>query len=95
MGKTNEVKATEAMERMARRLTRTDEDQLSLIKKRRGKSLKEIARLTASISKTEKELEKAEVKAETKKKTKPLKKKKSSLPKDEKAKFKKGVRNAK
>ena len=49
MGKTREVKATEATERMAKRLTRTDRDQLALIKKRRGKSLKETARLTADV----------------------------------------------
>ena len=50
MAKTHEVKFNEAMERFAERMSRTDSEQLSLIKKRRGESLKEVSRLTANIA---------------------------------------------
>ena len=49
MAKTIEVRYNEAMVRMADRMGRTDEEQLSLIKKRRGKSIKETARLMANV----------------------------------------------
>ena len=49
MAKDSATRYNEAMERMADRITRTDSDQLELIKTRPGKSLKEVARLTAHV----------------------------------------------